>query len=99
MSIEPVAQIPEHIMPQNSNTSNNQQGNAQPSGQSAKTPSDYRVVRDAGFDNNRDFMLSYGLRTYEPDDVAQSKEILQGFRDADAREQAYKDSSSSGNQK
>ena len=45
------------------------------------------------------FMLSYGLKPYEPDDVAESKAIIQGFRDADAREQAHKDSSSSGNQK
>ncbi|ETS81624.1 hypothetical protein PFICI_06626 [Pestalotiopsis fici W106-1] len=83
-------------MPQNS-SSNNQQGGSQQSGsgQSSNTSSDYRVAKDAGFDSTYDFMLSHGLHVSDPDQMAEGKAILQGYRDADAREQASKGSSSS----
>jgi hypothetical protein len=49
----------------------------------ANAPSDYRTAKDAGFRGTYDFMLSYGLKAYELDDVKEAKAILQGFRDVD----------------
>ncbi|KAF3760943.1 hypothetical protein M406DRAFT_324565 [Cryphonectria parasitica EP155] len=41
----------------------------------------YRIIRDGGWDNIHHFMLSYGLKPYDPDDYETAKTIIQGFRD------------------
>lgn len=41
----------------------------------------YRIIRDGGWDNIHHFMLSYGLKPYDPDDYETAKVIIQGFRD------------------
>lgn len=41
----------------------------------------YRIIRDGGWDNLHHFMLSYGLKPYDPDDYETAKTIIQGFRD------------------
>jgi hypothetical protein len=41
----------------------------------------YRIIRDGGWDNLHHFMLSYGLKPYDPDDYETAKVIIQGFRD------------------
>lgn len=80
-------------MPQNN--SNNSKGSSG-QGQSSNTSSDYRVARDAGFKDTRDFMLSHGLHIHDPDQLEEGKAILQGYRDADAREQQQSHGSSGG---
>lgn len=83
-------------MPQNN--SNNSKGSSG-QGQSSNTSSDYRVARDAGFKDTRDFMLSHGLHIHDPDQLEEGKAILQGYRDADAREQQQQSHGSSGGRK
>ncbi|ROV96460.1 hypothetical protein VSDG_05495 [Cytospora chrysosperma] len=41
----------------------------------------YRIIRDGGWDNLHHFMLSYGLKPYDPDDYETAKVIIQGFRE------------------
>lgn len=41
----------------------------------------YRIIRDGGWDNIHHFMLSYGLKPYNPDDYETAKVIIQGFRE------------------
>lgn len=41
----------------------------------------YRIIRDGGWDNIHHFMLSYGLQPYNTDDYEKAKVIIQGFRD------------------
>lgn len=41
----------------------------------------YRIIRDGGWDNLHHFMLSYGLRPYNADDYETAKVIIQGFRE------------------
>lgn len=41
----------------------------------------YRIIRDGGWDNIHHFMLSYGLKPYDPEDYETAKVIIQGFRD------------------
>lgn len=41
----------------------------------------YRILRDGGWDNIHHFMLSYGLKPYDPDDYETAKVIIQGFRE------------------
>lgn len=41
----------------------------------------YRIIRDGGWDNIHHFMLSYGLKPYNADDYETAKVIIQGFRE------------------
>ncbi|BDD59743.1 hypothetical protein MPDQ_002907 [Monascus purpureus] len=41
-----------------------------------KDRSKYRFIQDCGFENFRDFMLSYGLRLEDDDDVKEANAIL-----------------------
>ncbi|KUI72775.1 hypothetical protein VM1G_08184 [Cytospora mali] len=41
----------------------------------------YRIIRDGGWDSLHHFMLSYGLKPYDPDDYETAKVIIQGFRE------------------
>lgn len=41
----------------------------------------YRIIRDGGWDNLHHFMLSYGLKPYDPGDYEMAKVIIQGFRE------------------
>ncbi|PSR90353.1 hypothetical protein BD289DRAFT_481812 [Coniella lustricola] len=41
----------------------------------------YRILRDGGWDNLHHFMISYGLKPYDPADYDKAKAIIQGFRE------------------
>lgn len=41
----------------------------------------YRIIRDGGWDNIHHFMLSYGLKPYNAEDYETAKVIIQGFRE------------------
>ncbi|KAF8862108.1 hypothetical protein BDZ45DRAFT_586067 [Acephala macrosclerotiorum] len=48
-----------------------------------KDKSDYQYVKEGGWGNMNNFMLSYNLRMYEPDDVQEARDILKAFKEAD----------------
>jgi hypothetical protein len=45
--------------------------------------SQYRLIKDAGFDNMNQFMNSYGLKMHDHGDVQEAKAILEGYRKID----------------
>lgn len=67
-----------------SNTSKNR-GNTAPtsSNSESKPKSDYRLIKDCGYDNYLHFMQSHGLKMHSDDDHAEAKEILNKFREID----------------
>ncbi|CAN8106178.1 unnamed protein product [Discula destructiva] len=54
--------------------------------------SNYRIIRDGGWDSIHHFMLSYGLKPYNTNDYETAKVIIQGFRERGY----YRQSSGSG---
>ena len=47
--------------------------------------SDYAFLKNAGYKHFNDFMQSYGLRVYEPDDIEEAKAILRGLKEVDRK--------------
>jgi hypothetical protein len=83
-------------MPSNtSNTSNTSNSNSQStsaSNQAASSAShssssggkpDYRMIKDAGFNNMNHMMQSYGLKMHNHEDIQEAKAILDGYRKID----------------
>ncbi|TKA25792.1 hypothetical protein B0A49_13814, partial [Cryomyces minteri] len=74
-------------MPSNSNThgsstsNSNSKNTAQTSASSGK--SQRQMVNEAGHANFPNFLASYGLRIYNPDDVQEGKEILNTMSNLD----------------
>lgn len=77
-------------MPSSQNTQ--EQGSSKPS--SGKTNSNTntntqmsfnQMVKNAGFSNFNEFMLSYGLKMYNDDDVQEAKAILRALYELDTR--------------
>ncbi|KAF2031273.1 hypothetical protein EK21DRAFT_63430 [Setomelanomma holmii] len=50
-----------------------------PSSDKSKIKNADAAAKDAGFDNFPAFLLSYGLRIYNDDDVQEGKAILRGM--------------------
>jgi hypothetical protein len=50
---------------------------------SSDSKSQYRTIKDAGFDNMNQFMNSYGLKMYNHEDVQEAKAILEGYKRID----------------
>ncbi|KAJ5091692.1 hypothetical protein NUU61_006562 [Penicillium alfredii] len=46
-----------------------------------KDLTDSQIAKDAGFNNIREFMISYGLNPANTKDVVEAREIMQGFRE------------------
>ena len=57
-----------------------------PNTDSTGDTSDYRWLRDNGYDNFNRFMQSYQLKVWDHDDVREAQAILRGLRAADAQE-------------
>ena len=53
------------------------------SSSAAAPKSQYRVLKDAGYDNMNHFMQSYGLKSHDDDDLREGKAILEEFRKRD----------------
>lgn len=70
---------------QQSSASGNK-GNKGNNSANAEETSTSRLIKDGGYRNMNDFMLSYGLRMGEPDDHEEARQILEGMRRID-REQ------------
>jgi hypothetical protein len=72
-----------------SNTNKQSSSNSAAVGNNSSNPpssdrkSDYRMVKDAGFDNMNRMMQSYGLKMSNHEDVLEAKAILDGFRKID----------------
>lgn len=47
---------------------------------------DYAMIKDAGFRNKNEFMLSYSLRTKNQDNHEEAKAILDGMRKIDEQQ-------------
>ncbi|KAF2833770.1 hypothetical protein CC86DRAFT_462054 [Ophiobolus disseminans] len=47
--------------------------------------SNYQIMKDAGFNNKREFMRAHGLRTWEPEDYDIANDILEQYRDIDTQ--------------
>jgi hypothetical protein len=47
--------------------------------------SDYRMVRDAGFNSKPEFMRAYGIKTWDLDAYDRAKDIMDGFHRVDAQ--------------
>jgi hypothetical protein len=45
-----------------------------------KDYSNYRMIKEAGFDNMLTFMASYGLKIHDDEQLAEGKAILEGLR-------------------
>jgi hypothetical protein len=45
--------------------------------------SNYRIVKEGGWDNMEHMMLSYGLKLYNDDDIQEAKQIIEKFREYD----------------
>lgn len=63
-----------------SSGSNNSNNSNSSGGSSQSYKSDYRVVKDAGFDNMPHFMASHGLKMSGGSDYAEAKAIIDGYR-------------------
>jgi inhibitor of KinA sporulation pathway (predicted exonuclease) len=50
---------------------------------SSDRKSDYRLIKDAGFNNMNHMMQSYGLKMSEHEDIQEARAILDGFRKID----------------
>jgi hypothetical protein len=48
--------------------------------------SNNQMVREAGYDNFKDFAESYGLKMFNHEDVEEAKAILDGFRKIDQQD-------------
>ena len=47
--------------------------------------SNYQLLKEGGWNNMHDFMRSYDLKTWEPNDYETAKQILEGFREMDQK--------------
>jgi hypothetical protein len=65
--------------------SNNQQSSSSSSKPQVqpKDYSDYKVVKDAGYDSKYHMMQSYGLKIYDSGDLDEAQQIIDGFRRID----------------
>jgi hypothetical protein len=50
-----------------------------------KDRSDHAVLQQGGWEDRDKFMLSYGLKMHNDDDVQEGKAILQAYKDHDQR--------------
>ena len=73
--------MPSNAAGQNSAGSNSGSNASAPTGKS-----DYAMIKDAGFRNKNEFMLSYGLRMKNQDDYEEAKAILDGMRKIDEQQ-------------
>ena len=60
-------------MPQSKSTQSNDTAPA------SKPMSQYAMVREAGFTSFNQFMLSYGLKIHDDDDIKEAQAILKGL--------------------
>ncbi|ORY10884.1 hypothetical protein BCR34DRAFT_566168 [Clohesyomyces aquaticus] len=54
---------------------------------SAYDKSDYRIIKDGGWENKEHFMLSYDLKPRNHEDVREAGQILDKFREMDAQKE------------
>lgn len=64
-------------MPQSNAQANTAQSNI--TTQASKPMSQYAMVQEAGFTSFNQFMLSYGLKIHDPDDIKEAQAILKAL--------------------
>ncbi|KAL2067756.1 hypothetical protein VTL71DRAFT_15852 [Oculimacula yallundae] len=72
---------------QNGNSSSNQaSGSCSATSSNPASKSNYEWLQDSGHDNMDKFLLSYGLKMHNDEDVEEGKAILKGLRDGEQKE-------------
>ncbi|CAG8974008.1 hypothetical protein HYALB_00008557 [Hymenoscyphus albidus] len=67
----------------NNNSSSN---NARPCSPNPADKSDYRWLKDSGWENMHHFLLSYQLKPYDDEDWVEGKRIFKAFREDEQEE-------------